>query len=295
MHRRICKRSVRVARWELLHGVMPDRFEAAAHRISVLRGKLPWTSPLRILSMLCDVILDDTVETIATNGSDLLVNPSFAAEASEKHLTDHLEAAVRAAVALLPELAFALPGSNGAAPPRRGPPGPGVLLPDASLPARLRPPPPGLDLAACWGRRCCWTRHFLMPFLAPGYQDPLLPEGPCLACLAGEHRPFVPPHFGLILRGSPRAPARVPPFAEECFCLVWAFTSPMLSPREQLAALQWLTRCGASEWALLAFDRLAASSPAWLDGTLWCQDPERLAIWRHILAVLPRQPEPSDG
>jgi len=265
---------------------MPDRFEAAAHRITVVRSRPSWTSPLRILSMLCDVILDDSVQTVATNGVDLLVSPTFAGEAPEEDLAGALEMAVRDAVALLPEAPHGLPW--------RGPwwSYPGHTGGVADRGERLREPPPGVDLAACWGRRRCWMRQFLQPALTSGYQDPLLPQGTCLACGAGEHRPLlVPPQFRAILQGSHRAPAHVPLFAEECFCLVWVFTSPAFSAQEQLAALQWLVRCGATEWALLAIERLAVFAPGWLDGALWRPNPELLARWQLLRSALPRPPE----
>lgn len=82
---------------------MTNLHERAATRIQATLDTLSVTDPwLYLLAMFCDVILDDSLGTAATNGTEILVNPYFACHASGDQRTAALSVAVVDAVMLHP-------------------------------------------------------------------------------------------------------------------------------------------------------------------------------------------------
>lgn len=224
-----------------------------------------WPTPLRSLQalvLLGDIILDRSVPTVATNGLDLLVNPDALPGLSLRQIQVALLAATLDGVFLhacgpggVTPLAWHW---RTAARTRRTLHRLG-LTDDAGVTweDRLRPPPPSLDLAERWGRRRCLARA-----MYPSPDERLLalvdlaPQGTCLACAAGAHSPAVPSEFSAIVRGIRQIPPRLPSYAEECFGLVWALTSPALSSEQLARGLVWLKRCGSAVWLQVAQARL---------------------------------------
>lgn len=235
-----------------LHEHAASRIQSALEALSVADPWLYW------LAVFCDVILDDSLETVATNGVDILVNPHFASSASIERLQAGLSAAVIDAVSLHPIAPEGLSMLDWSLHTFSMLPGHLTPAGGIHITGRLRPPPAGVDLVACWGRRICWLRSFLLSCdeNPPGWV-PWPPRNlPCIACEHGEHRPFVHPDFEAITRGSRTAPPHVPARAEDCFCTVWGLTSPVLSLDDYQHGLEWLARCGADGWLLVAMKRL---------------------------------------
>lgn len=235
--------------------------DRAALRIQSTMEVLSVTDPwLFLMAMLCDVILDDTVVTAATNGVDLLINPYFACESSVDELSSGLQGAVLDALLLHPVIPHGVSYITWVFHTHE------KLMRTASLRSnkgihivdRLRPPPPGIDPAIFWGRRACWARQFLgaLDPVPPLWMPVPRPGENCLSCSHGEHHPYVHPQFEAITRGSSLAPSHVPTFAEDGFCTVWALTSPVLSLDDYQHGLEWLARCGADAWLFLAMKRL---------------------------------------
>ena len=250
---------------------MSDVFECAADRVTSAQLRLGEKMPgLHLLLMLCDVILVPTVSTLATNGAELLVHPSYAATAAPEELEASLIAALLDAAYLHP---LAPEGISWADWGRHSAPRIQDTLAALNLKAtggicwqdRLRPATPGIDLAQRWSRRRCWVQQF-----SEGATDRSLAlagldlTGDCLVCSQRGHLPYLHPQFDRILRGAPDAPGWVPALAEACFGAVWGLTSPILTHEEHQQGLAWLERCGAAAWVQVARRRLdlLARAPA---------------------------------
>jgi hypothetical protein len=242
---------------------MNDVCERAAARVTAAQLRLGETMPgVHLLLMLCDVILDPTVTTVATNGAELLVHPHHAATATLEDLEVSLLVAVLDAAYLHPLLPEGIRQADWC---HRTAPRIQEALAALDLGAtggvcwhdRLRTAAPGVDLAQRWGRRRCWARQFSGMATDRSLELAGLElVGDCLVCAQRGHLPYVHPQFDRILRGAPDAPGSVPALAEACFGAVWGLTSPILPREEHQRGLAWLERCGAAAWAHLARRRL---------------------------------------
>lgn len=216
-----------------------------------------------------DLIVTDSVATVATNGLDVLVHPVTGLDRLRRTPLPLLVAALDALFlhASHPaQLDFAHRPMFTALRTRRALHELGFRV-SLDWQRRLVPPPEGVDLARTWSLRRCLARRWRLAcgdgasLLLTGLED----RGPCWGCEAGEHE--AAPLAGLddILRGSPLAPRRMPVLAADCLRLVLDLMAPGRTLEERLHGLDWLAQVGSPIWFQTAvMPLLVSGQPAGL-------------------------------
>lgn len=230
---------------------------------AIVRVRARWPA-LHALLVLCDVLVDRTVRSVATNGQDLLVHPDTVTQLTSEELQAALLGAVLDGAFLHAErpdgidpLAWSLRTG------RRTEQALQALGATTALGLtwhdRLRPPMAGVDLAQHWGRVRCRARQLAVPHRDTSLVRAGLDlKGPCLVCEVGGHQPFCHPQLEAILRGGLDAPAEMPARAMDGFDLIGDITRPSLPIESVLHGMEWLVRAGSDVWLQVAVVRLSS-------------------------------------
>jgi len=213
------------------------------------------------LLVQCDLILDPLTRGIATNGLEVLVRPTALLTLPDAGLSGALMASLLDGIflhSIRPEgLSWSGWGALSAERIRQVMADLGADDSAVCWEDRLYPATDRVDLAGRWGRRICLARQVFGQSVEPDWRKiGLHQDGPCLSCMAGEHRPFIHPQFNEITRGRWSSLPGLPSLAEECLCTVWSLTSPVLPTDELVHGLEWLAQCDAGLWLRVAMARL---------------------------------------